>query len=30
MLGTMQDGQLSIANLLRHGSRVHANAEVVT
>jgi fatty-acyl-CoA synthase len=30
MLGTMQDGQLSIANLLRHGSRVHANAEVIT
>jgi len=30
MLGTMQDGQLSIANLLRHGSRVHASAEVVT
>ncbi|MGH3762833.1 long-chain fatty acid--CoA ligase [Actinophytocola sp.] len=30
MLGTMQDGQLSIANLLRHGSRIHANAEVVT
>lgn len=30
MLGTMQDGQLSIANLLRHGSRVHATAEVVT
>jgi fatty-acyl-CoA synthase len=30
MLGTMQDGQLSIANLLRHGSRVHAKAEVVT
>jgi fatty-acyl-CoA synthase len=30
MLGTMQDGQLSIGNLLRHGSRVHATAEVVT
>ncbi|HET6504853.1 MAG TPA: long-chain fatty acid--CoA ligase [Amycolatopsis sp.] len=30
MLSTMQDGQLSIANLLRHGSRVHATAEVVT
>jgi fatty-acyl-CoA synthase len=30
MLGTMQDGQLSIGNLLRHGSRVHAHAEVVT
>ncbi|HKS45238.1 MAG TPA: long-chain fatty acid--CoA ligase [Amycolatopsis sp.] len=30
MLSTMQDGQLSLANLLRHGSRVHAAAEVVT
>ncbi|WP_184816563.1 long-chain fatty acid--CoA ligase [Actinophytocola algeriensis] len=30
MLGTMQDGQLSIANLLRHGSRIHGGAEVVT
>jgi len=30
MLGTMQDGQLSIGNLLRHGSRIHATAEVVT
>ncbi|MCT2582761.1 long-chain fatty acid--CoA ligase [Actinophytocola gossypii] len=30
MLGTMQDGQLSIANLIRHGSRIHASAEVVT
>src|SRR5882757_7527979 len=30
MLGTMQDGLLSIANLLRHGSRVHAGSEVVT
>jgi fatty-acyl-CoA synthase len=30
MLGTMQDGQLSIGNLLRHGSRVHATSEVVT
>ncbi|HEX2132633.1 MAG TPA: fatty acid--CoA ligase, partial [Actinophytocola sp.] len=30
MLGTMQDGQLSIANLLRHGSRSHGAAEVVT
>jgi fatty-acyl-CoA synthase len=26
----MQDGNLSIANLLRHGSRVHAASEVVT
>lgn len=30
MLSTMQDGQLSIANLLRHGTTVHANSEVVT
>src|ERR1041384_4610748 len=30
MLSTMQDGNLSIANLLRHGSRVHATSEVVT
>src|SRR5256885_5785963 len=30
MLSTMQDGQLSIANMLRHGSRVHAASEVVT
>ena len=30
MLSTMQDGQLSIANLLRHGTRVHGTAEVVT
>jgi fatty-acyl-CoA synthase len=30
MLSTMQDGQLSIANLLRHGSRAHARSEVVT
>src|SRR5256885_17180422 len=30
MLSTMQDGQLSIANLLRHGTRVHAASEVVT
>jgi acyl-CoA synthetase (AMP-forming)/AMP-acid ligase II len=30
MLSTMQDGNLSIANLLRHGSRVHAASEVVT
>src|SRR6266498_4928280 len=30
MLSTMQDGQLSIANLLRHGVRVHGRSEVVT
>jgi fatty-acyl-CoA synthase len=30
MLSTMQDGQLSIANLLRHGTRVHGRSEVVT
>jgi acyl-CoA synthetase (AMP-forming)/AMP-acid ligase II len=30
MLSTMQDGQLSIANLLRHGTRVHGASEVVT
>src|SRR5919198_3557491 len=30
MLSPMQDGQLSIANLLRHGARVHAASEVVT
>src|ERR671930_1621669 len=30
MLSTMQDGQLSIGNLLRHGTRVHAASEVVT
>lgn len=30
MLSTMQDGQLSIANLLRHGVRVHGASEVVT
>jgi fatty-acyl-CoA synthase len=30
MLSTMQDGKLSIANLLRHGTRVHAASEVVT
>jgi acyl-CoA synthetase (AMP-forming)/AMP-acid ligase II len=30
MLSTMQDGQLSIANLLRHGAKVHATAEVAT
>jgi fatty-acyl-CoA synthase len=30
MLSTMQDGQLSIGTLLRHGSTVHARSEVVT
>ncbi|MEU3274751.1 long-chain fatty acid--CoA ligase [Saccharomonospora sp. NPDC006951] len=30
MLSTMQDDQLSIANLLRHGSTLHARSEVVT
>ncbi|WP_158881745.1 long-chain fatty acid--CoA ligase [Amycolatopsis anabasis] len=30
MLSTMQDGQLSLAHLLRHGTTVHANSEVVT
>jgi fatty-acyl-CoA synthase len=30
MLSTMQDGQLSLATLLRHGSRAHAASEVVT
>ncbi|MDG3017054.1 long-chain fatty acid--CoA ligase [Speluncibacter jeojiensis] len=30
MLSTMQDVPLSIAQLLRHGSTVHADAEVVT
>ncbi|MDL9936738.1 long-chain fatty acid--CoA ligase [Gordonia sp. ABSL1-1] len=30
MLSTMQDAPLSIAQLLRHGSTVHADAEVVT
>jgi fatty-acyl-CoA synthase len=30
MLSTMQDGQLSIANLVRHGTRAHAASEVVT
>ncbi|HVW41267.1 MAG TPA: long-chain fatty acid--CoA ligase [Amycolatopsis sp.] len=30
MLSTMQDGHLSIGTLLRHGSKVHANSEVVT
>ncbi|ROS41873.1 long-chain fatty acid--CoA ligase [Amycolatopsis thermoflava] len=30
MLSTMQDGQLSLANLLQHGSRVHAASQVTT
>ncbi len=30
MLSTMQDAPLSIAQLLRHGSTVHGDAEVVT
>src|SRR5438067_6049605 len=30
MLSTMQDGQLSIANLLRHGGSVHGTSEVAT
>ncbi|PPK70454.1 long-chain fatty acid--CoA ligase [Actinokineospora auranticolor] len=30
MLSTMQDGNLSIATLLRHGSTVHAASEVTT
>lgn len=30
MLSTMQDAQLSIATLLRHGATVHAGSEVVT
>ncbi|WP_046469162.1 long-chain fatty acid--CoA ligase [Allosalinactinospora lopnorensis] len=30
MLSTMQDGNLSIANLLRHGSVAHAASEIVT
>ena len=30
MLSTMQDGHLSIGTLLRHGSTVHANSEIVT
>ena len=30
MLSTMQDGQLSLANLLKHGSRVHAASQVTT
>jgi fatty-acyl-CoA synthase len=30
MLSTMQDGQLSLARLLRHGTTVHSEAEVIT
>ncbi|QRP46832.1 long-chain fatty acid--CoA ligase [Amycolatopsis sp. FDAARGOS 1241] len=30
MLSTMQDGQLSLAKLLRHGTKVHAKSEVIT
>ncbi|NKQ55243.1 long-chain fatty acid--CoA ligase [Amycolatopsis sp. K13G38] len=30
MLSTMQDGHLSIGTLLRHGSTVHAESEIVT
>ena len=30
MLSTMQDGQLTIARLLQHGSTVHAASEVIT
>ncbi|MEU0788788.1 long-chain fatty acid--CoA ligase [Amycolatopsis sp. NPDC005961] len=30
MLSTMQDGQLSLANLLRHGTSVHSASEVIT
>ncbi|MBM7771657.1 fatty-acyl-CoA synthase [Actinokineospora baliensis] len=30
MFSTMQDGNLSIATLLRHGAKVHATAEVTT
>ena len=30
MLSTMQDGQLSLAHLLRHGTSVHRESEVVT
>ncbi|SFP45259.1 fatty-acyl-CoA synthase [Amycolatopsis arida] len=30
MLSTMQDGQLSLATLLRHGSTVHAESEIAT
>ncbi|GAA3582811.1 long-chain fatty acid--CoA ligase [Amycolatopsis ultiminotia] len=30
MLSTMQDGPLSLAKLLRHGTKVHAASEVIT
>ncbi|ANN15002.1 long-chain fatty acid--CoA ligase [Amycolatopsis orientalis] len=30
MLSTMQDGQLSLARLLRHGTTVHSESEVIT
>jgi fatty-acyl-CoA synthase len=30
MLSTMQDGQLSLARLLRHGATVHSQSEVIT
>ncbi|OQO92662.1 long-chain fatty acid--CoA ligase [Saccharomonospora piscinae] len=30
MLSTMQDDQLSLAHLLRHGARMHADSEVTT
>ncbi|MEU6645221.1 long-chain fatty acid--CoA ligase [Saccharomonospora sp. NPDC046836] len=30
MLSTMQDDQLSLANLLRHGTTLHARSEVIT
>ncbi|WP_370968883.1 long-chain fatty acid--CoA ligase [Amycolatopsis sp. cg9] len=30
MLSTMQDGQLSLATLLRHGTSVHSASEVIT
>jgi len=30
MLSTMQDGQLSLATLLRHGTTVHSQSEVIT
>lgn len=30
MLSTMQEGELTVAQLLRHGSTVHADSEVIT
>ncbi|UUV28928.1 long-chain fatty acid--CoA ligase [Amycolatopsis roodepoortensis] len=30
MLSTMQDGQLSLGRLLRHGTKVHSESEVIT